>query len=83
MTTSNRLSVRFIAAGVAASSVLAMAVPTFAHAATFAYVNQQMEVRTVVADNWTIAIATAPNIDIHSGVLLLTNPNASIVGTSI
>jgi hypothetical protein len=83
MTTSNRLSARLITAGVIASSVAAMALPAFAHAATFAYVNQSMEVRTVVANDWMSAIATAPNIDEHSGVLLLINPNSSIVGSSI
>jgi hypothetical protein len=75
-----------IAAGIAASGVLATALPTLTHAATtytYAYVNQAQEVSTVVAENWMAAIATAPNIDAHSGVLLLTAQNAGIVGRSI
>jgi hypothetical protein len=75
-------AVRLIAAGVAASGVLAMAAPSLAHAATYAYVNTSEEVSTVTADNWMDAIATAPNIDPHSGVLLLTSQNSTIVGTS-
>lgn len=67
----------------AALVVAPFGVATVAHAATYAYVNQAMEVRTVVADNWMTAIATAPNIDAHSGVLLLTSQFANIVGTSI
>lgn len=86
MNISNRfsiVSVRLIAGGIAASSMLAMALPGLAHAATYAYVNQSQEVSTVTADDWMSAIATAPNIDVHSGVLLLTSQNSNVVGTSI
>jgi hypothetical protein len=67
------ITMRLLAAGVAASGVLTMALPSLAHAATYAYVNQSQDVSTVSADNWMDAIATASNIDPHSGVLLLTN----------
>ena len=68
-----------IAAGVAASGALAMVLPAIAQAQTttattthtYAYVNQAQEVSMVMAANWMDAIATAPNIDAHSGVLLI------------
>lgn len=83
MTTSNRFSVKLIAAGFVASSVFAMTLPALAHAATYAYVNQTGDVSTVTANDWMTAIATAFQIDVHSGVMLLTNQNGGIVGTTI
>ncbi len=87
MTTSNRFSSVgarvLLAAGLASSSVFAIALPSLAHAATYAYVDQAMEVKTVVANDWMTALATAFNINVHSGVLLLTSQNDTIVGTSI
>ncbi|MFM2330685.1 MAG: hypothetical protein RLZZ26_192 [Candidatus Parcubacteria bacterium] len=74
---------RLIAAAVTASSILAMTAPAFAHAATYAFVNSSQEVSTVTADNWMAALTNALNIDEHSGVLLLTAQNASIVGKSM
>lgn len=63
--------------------LLFAAAPTFAYAALYAYVNQQGEVTTVTANDPYTAIATAPNIDEHSGVMLLTNPNDSIIGDKV
>ena len=87
MTTANRLSSapsRFIlAVGLASSGLLALALPTFAHAATYAYVNTAMEIRTVVANDWQTALATAPGIHLHSGVVLLTSLLNPMVGTHI
>lgn len=87
MTTSNGLSVaskRLLVAGLVASSVFVMALPSFAHAATYAYVNQSGEVSTVTADNPTLAMANAFMIDIHSGVmLLLSQLDFGLVGDSI
>ena len=77
------INTRIIAASIAASSILAMTAPAFVHAATFAYVNSAQEVSTVTADNWMAAMTNALNIDVHSGVLLLTNQNAGLVGTKI
>jgi hypothetical protein len=77
------LNVRLLAAGVAASGLLTMALPGLAHAAAYAYVNQNQEVSTVNADDWQTALLNAPNIDIHSGVLLLTTQNSTVVGASI
>ena len=88
MITSNRLSAApariLVAAGLVVGSVFALALPTLAHAATYAYVNKSGEVSTVTANDWQTAIATAPNIHIHSGVMLLvTQTDQSIVGDQV
>ncbi len=86
MTTSHGFTAstrHLLAAALITASLLAMALPSLTHAATYAYVNQAGEVSTVTANDWMTAIATAVNIHIHSGVLLLTSQNDAIVGTSI
>jgi hypothetical protein len=70
------------------ASVLALALalvsPAIAGAATYAYVDAGGEVKSVVATDWRTAIATAPNIHIHSGVLLLDEPtDFKIIGTDV
>ncbi|MBI4086773.1 hypothetical protein HY416_02200 [Candidatus Kaiserbacteria bacterium] len=87
MTTSNRFSTTstkaLLAVGIASAILFATALPSFAHAATYAFVNTSMEVRTVTADNWMTAIANAFNIHTRSGVLLLNNQNDTIVGDRV
>ncbi len=61
------------------AAVAVAAVPALGLAATFAYVNAQGEVRSVTADTAAIALRTAPNIDPHSGVLLLDSPEDNMV----
>lgn len=64
--------------------VFTMALPGIASAATYAYVNTLGEVSTVTANTWQTAMATAPNIHTHSGVMLLdTQADFDIVGDSI
>ncbi|MBI4086429.1 hypothetical protein HY416_00390 [Candidatus Kaiserbacteria bacterium] len=63
--------------------VAAGLMPVWAHAATYAYVHQTGEVRTVVADAPMVAIMIAPGIDEHSGVLLLIDPSDTIVGDKV
>ena len=46
--------------------------PAMASASVYAYVDTAGEVKTVTANDWMTAIATAPFIHIHSGVMLLT-----------
>jgi hypothetical protein len=63
---------------------LAMAAaPAATFAATYAYVNQQGEVRTVEAATPQAALTTAPNIDEHSGVMLINTTNDPIVGDQV
>ncbi|HVV15366.1 MAG TPA: hypothetical protein VHD55_03140 [Candidatus Paceibacterota bacterium] len=80
MTNSIKISARIIA-GAALS--LAAVVPAFAFAASYAYVDQAGDVRTVEAANANTAIATAPNIDEHSGVMLLVNPSDAVIGDHV
>jgi hypothetical protein len=60
-----------------------VSVPALAAAADYAYVDQQGNVRSTTADTWQAAIATAPNIHINSGVMLLTSANDDIVGNDV
>ncbi len=64
--------------------VAAMSFPVFAQAASYAYVDVNGEVRSVTATDWMTAIKTAPNIHLHSGVLLLsTAADFGIVGDNV
>jgi hypothetical protein len=65
---SNRTAGMFI--GFVAALAL-IAVPAFSQAATYAYVNQNGDVSSVVANDPMTAIAIAPNRALHSGVILL------------
>ena len=55
-----------------------------ANAATYAYVDASGDVKSVTAADWKTAIATAPNIHMHSGVLLLTTAaDYGVVGDTV
>lgn len=65
-------------------SLSLLAMPAFAGAATYAYVDATGEVRSVIANDWMTAIATAPNIHAHSGVFILkTAADFAVVGDVI
>ncbi len=69
--------------GLAATLAL-MSIPMFANAGTYAYVDATGEVKPVIADTWQQAIAKAPNIHMHSGVMLLDSPSDfDIVGNDV
>lgn len=68
--------------GIAALAA-ALALPAATFASTFAYVNTSGEVATVDAADANTALATAPNIALHSGVILLQSASDSIVGHSV
>jgi hypothetical protein len=77
-----------ITAKLAVASVIALAgfvaFTGFANAATYAYVDAAGDVKSVVANDWKTAIATAPNIHMHSGVMLLTTAaDYTVVGDSV
>ena len=80
MNTSFTLAAKVLAT---AGVVAAAAVPALSFAQTYAYVNQQGEVRTVDAVSAQAALTSAPSIDEHSGVMLLTNPSDGIVGDTV
>lgn len=69
-----------VKAGLIASAM--MGVPMLSFAATYAYVNTAGNVSTVIADTPAQALATAPNKDAHSGVVLLVNPAAGLGGNN-
>jgi hypothetical protein len=86
MTTSNNMN-KVIALTIAATFALSAAAfigAPEASAATYAYVDATGEVRSVVANDWMQAIATAPNIHIHSGVFTLkTAADYKVIGSDV
>ena len=65
---------------IAVSALFAVAVPSQAHAATYAFVNNSGEVSIVSANSPTEALANAFNISVHSGVMLLQSQLNALVG---
>lgn len=68
-----------------ALAVLAgVSVPTASYAQMFAYVNRDGEVMTVDRDTPEEALMAAPDIDEHSGVLMInSSADAEIVGDQV
>lgn len=63
-----------IGASAAIAFALALVFTSFAasaEAASYAYVDNNGDVRSVTANDWMTAIDTAPNIHINSGVMIL------------
>ena len=63
--------------------VMMTSIPAHAQAATYAFVNNSGEVSIVSADSPAQALATAFNISIHSGVMLLQSQLDAIVGDHV
>ncbi len=80
LTTSAR---RLAGASVVAVAAAGMALPSFAAAATYAYVNTAGEVNAVTASDANTALMTAPNIATHSGVMLLGSQTDPIVNDGV
>ena len=71
-------------AALALFTIGAMIAPAFASAATYAYVDTMGEVKSITANDWMTAIATAPGIHINSGVmLLLSAADYAVVGDDV
>ena len=74
----------FVKVGLVIAAFAVMTAPTLSYAATYAYVNTAGNVSTVVANDWQSAIATAPSISLHSGVLLLDSiDDTNVVGDGV
>lgn len=86
--TTNTTSLNTITRGVIRAAVIGtgaalFALPVFAYATSYAYVNQAGEVMMTEAATPQSALMTAPSIDEHSGVMLLSSPSDTIVGDSV
>ncbi len=57
--------------------------PGISLAATYAYVNTTGDVQTIDAATPNQAITTAPNIAVHSGVILINNLSDPVVGDHV
>jgi len=60
-----------------------VALPTASFAQTFAYVNTSGDVTSMEATDAQTALMTAPNISLHSGVILLQNDDSDILNDSV
>ena len=61
-----------------------VAVPGVSLAATYAYVNTAGEVMTMEAPNSSVALSTAPNLHVHSGVMLIeSTEDEEIIGDDV
>lgn len=69
---------------IGATTALVLASPASAFAATYAYVNTSGDVTTMEAPSAAIALTTAPNMAVHSGVLLLDSvADQEVVGDDV
>lgn len=66
-----------------ALAAVAVALPGFASAATYAYVNTAGEVMTMDAATAEAALTTAPNLHVHSGVMLVGSDDSDVIGDDV
>jgi hypothetical protein len=84
MSTISTQFIAYLAATLMILSVAFVSMSSYAAAATYAYVDAQGNVKSVTANDWMSAIAVAPNIHMHSGVMLLTSASDyTVVGSSV
>ena len=67
----------------AAAASAALLIPGLAFAQDYAYVDATGAVRTVDAVSADAALMTAPNIGLHSGVMLMSADDSDVVGDSV
>ncbi len=60
-----------------------IAAPAGAFAATYAYVNTAGEVMTMEASSAEQALTSAPNLHVHSGVMIISADDAGVVGDKV
>lgn len=60
-----------VGVGLLAVAIAFLLLPGLTHAATYGYVGNDGFVRSIVANTWQVAMNTASQISIHSGVVLL------------
>jgi len=68
-----KLSAVEVVGGAVTALVMSLGLVATANAEEYAYVDTQGEVQEVTAADWETAILVAPNIHIHSGVMILTS----------
>lgn len=77
-------STKYMKAGLMIAAFGLLVLPGLTRAASYAYVDNGGDVKSVVANDWMTAIKTAFNIHIHSGVLLLDSPeDMGVVGDNV
>jgi hypothetical protein len=75
---------KVLVATCALALITLLSVPSFASAASYAYVASTGEVKSVTATDWMLAIATAPGIHINSGVFMLKSAaDFAVIGEDI
>ena len=57
--------------------------PALSFAATYAFVNTNGEVMSMEASSSTEALNTAPNLHVHSGVMLVGSDDSGIIGDDV
>ena len=82
--TNTIISTKMILAAFILGAMLIVSVPNFAGAASYAYVSTTGEVKSVTANDWMTAIATAVGIHINSGVFMLKSAaDFAVIGEDI
>lgn len=77
-------STKVLLAAFVFGALMLVSVPSFATAASYAYVASTGEVKSVTADDWMTAISTAIGIHINSGVFLLKSAaDFAVIGEDI
>jgi hypothetical protein len=60
-----------------------VALPGVSFAQTYAYVNTSGDVSSVEADTANAALMTAPNIGVHSGVMLINSSSDDVLDQTV